>query len=181
LLKLDGRGNSFWPNKRLGWYDVARSFAHKKPQRSFKDMAIVNGTNGVDTLDGTAGADRLYGLGGDDTLNGLEGNDTLDGGTGADEMNGGDGDDLYIVDNAGDIVTENPDEGRDRVLASVSYALGANVEDLTLTGTAAIDATGNALNNTLIGNSGNNTLDGGAGADVMAGGAGWSTPNLESM
>lgn len=138
-------------------------------------MAVVNGTNGADILDGTADNDRITGLAGDDTLNGFDGNDTLDGGTGADEMNGGDGDDLYIVDDAGDLVVENPGEGRDRVQSSITYALGADVEDLTLTGTDSIHATGNAAGNTLIGNNGDNTLDGGAGADYMDGGAGNDT------
>ena len=138
-------------------------------------MAVVNGTNGADVLDGTADNDRLSGLAGDDTLSGLDGNDTLDGGTGADTLVGGDGDDLYIVDDAGDVVTENLDEGRDHVQAAISYVLGANVEDLTLTGTDAIDGTGNAQGNTLIGNNGDNTLDGGAGADYMDGGSGNDT------
>lgn len=138
-------------------------------------MATVTGTNGVDTLDGTAAADRIYGLEGDDTLNGLGGNDTLDGGLGADSMAGGLGDDLYIVDDAGDVIIENADEGRDRVLASVSYTLANHVEELTLTGTAAIDATGNDLNNIIVGNAGDNRIDGGAGADTMNGGAGNDT------
>ncbi|MDP2206520.1 MAG: type I secretion C-terminal target domain-containing protein [Alphaproteobacteria bacterium] len=138
-------------------------------------MAVITGTSGDDILDGTPQADRISGLAGNDTLNGGDGNDTLDGGLGADTMNGGAGDDLYIVDDIGDVVNENPGEGRDRVQSSISYVLPTDVEDLTLTGTAAIDGTGNALNNTIIGNSGANRIDGGAGADYMDGGAGNDT------
>ena len=138
-------------------------------------MAVVTGTSGDDILNGTPQADKISGLAGNDTLNGDAGNDTLDGGLGADTMAGGLGDDLYIVDDAGDVVTENAGEGRDRVQASISYALTANVEDLTLTGTANINATGNALNNTIIGNAGANRIDGGAGADYMDGGKGDDT------
>ena len=57
----------------------------------------------------------------------------------------------------------------------VSYTLGANVENLTLTGAGNINGTGNTLTNTLTGNAGNNMLDGGAGTDTMAGGAGNDT------
>ena len=96
----------------------------------------------------------------------------LDGGAGVDRMAGGLGDDRYIVDNVGDTVVENANEGVDTVQASVSYGLATNVENLTLTGSANIDATGNELANVLIGNVGNNRLDGGMGADSMSGGAG---------
>ena len=80
-----------------------------------------------------------------------------------------------MVDNAGDVVTENLNEGTDTVQSSVSYTLGANVENLTLTGTASINGTGNELNNVITGNSGNNVLDGGLGADTMIGSAGNDT------
>ncbi|CAK0764483.1 hypothetical protein WCLP8_3690003 [uncultured Gammaproteobacteria bacterium] len=98
-------------------------------------------------------------------LTGGAGNDTLDGGLGADTLIGGAGNDTYIVDNTGDVTTEAAGDGTDTVQASVSYTLADNVENLTLTGSAALAGTGNALNNTLTGNSGDNTLDGGAGND----------------
>ena len=90
-------------------------------------------------------------------LTGNAGNNTLDGGLGADLMAGGLGNDIYVVDNAGDVVSEAAGAGTDTVRSSVTYTLGANVENLMLTGVAAINGTGNALNNILTGNAGNNT------------------------
>jgi Ca2+-binding RTX toxin-like protein len=109
------------------------------------------------------------------TLVGNAGNNTLNGGAGADKMAGGAGNDTYIVDNAGDVVTEGSNAGTDTVKASVSYTLTGNVERLTLTGTAAINGTGNSGNNILTGNAGNNSLKGGSGNDVLIGGAGNDT------
>ena len=86
-------------------------------------------------------------------------------------MVGGAGNDIYVVDNAGDTSTEAPATAPTRCRASVSYTLGAKVENLTLTGSAHINGTGNGDANTITGNSGNNMLDGGAGADTMTGGA----------
>ncbi len=102
-------------------------------------------------------------------LNGKVGNDQLDGKAGADTLIGGRGDDLYIVDNVGDSVIENPNEGRDKINSKVTYTLPDNVEVLTLKGTAAIDGTGNTQNNKLIGNSADNQLNGGAGNDRLDG------------
>ena len=137
--------------------------------------ATINGTNLADTLTGTGEEDIINGLGGDDTLNGA---------VGADTMVGGLGNDTYVVDNAGDVVTENANEGTDTVQASVTYTLAANVENLTLTGSGNINGTGNSLGNVLTGNSGanvltgldgNDTLVGGAGADTLDGGTGTDT------
>jgi len=96
----------------------------------------------------------------------------IDAGAGADKMVDGAGDDTYIVDNAVDVVTENAVEGMDTVKASVSHVLMLNVENLVLTGTAAIDGTGNAADNMLTCNDAANLLDGKAGNDTMAGGLG---------
>lgn len=126
----------------------------------------INGTANNDTL-GPSGTTSEA-----DTLNGFAGNDILDGGKGADIMNGGLGDDTYYVDHVSDLANENAGEGTDTVIASVSYTLGANVENLTLAGAAAINATGNVLNNVLIGNTAANILDGGAGNDTLTGGVG---------
>lgn len=104
--------------------------------------------------------------------NSLIGNDAdnvLDGG--ADTMAGGLGDDIYVVDASGDFVIERADEGVDTAEASISYALGADVENLRLLGSNNINATGNALDNALEGNSGNNLLNGDVGADRMARGS----------
>ncbi len=117
----------------------------------------------------------ISGTGADDVLVGDAGGNTLDGVAGADTMEGRTGDDTYVVDNAGDIVREVAGGGYDVVKSSVSYVLGDEVEDLTLTGAAAINGTGNANANRLTGNAGNNVLDGGAGTDVMRGGAGNDT------
>ena len=120
-------------------------------------------------------AQVFHGGGGNDVIMSGDGADTLDGGTGADAMTGGAGNDTYIVDDAGDTVTEALNEGTDLVQSSLSYTLGANVENLTLTGSANINGTGNGDANVITGNSGNNMLDGGAGADTMTGGLGNDT------
>jgi len=73
------------------------------------------------------------------------------------------------------VVTENLNEGTDAVTASIDYTLGANLENLTLSGTANFNGTGNELNNTLTGNTGANILNGGAGADTLAGKGGADT------
>jgi serralysin len=106
------------------------------------------------------------------SLTGNSGNNTLNGGTGNDTMTGGLGNDTYVVNAAGDVVTEAAAAGTDLVQASTSHTLGANVENLTLTGTGHSSGNGNTLNNILTGNVGNNNLNGGTGNDTMVGGAG---------
>lgn len=150
-------------------------------------MATITGTEGNDVLQATTTAagtgDSLVGLGGNDVLIGNAANDTLDGGTGDDNMVGGAGDDSYIVDSSNDVVSEADSTsagGVDVVNTSVSYALGAGLENLTARGTANITLTGNAQINVINGNSGNNVLDGGLDAagnapDLLRGGSGNDT------
>ena len=124
-----------------------------------------------ENLTGSAFADTLTG----NTLANL-----LDGGAGADTLVGGAGNDTYIVDNAGDVVDEvtNGGAGTDTIQSGViAIRWQTGVENLTLTGTGAIDGTGNTLANIITGNSGNNILDGGldALADTLSGGLGNDT------
>ena len=150
----------------------------------------VTGTRFDDVLQGRAGDDVLNGFRGNDELFGEAGDDLLNGGTGADAMSGGRGDDIYVLDNAADVVNEADGQGTDTVNASISYRLGAFVENLNLTGSGATVGRGNEIGNVLMGNDSDNTLmgfggndrlrglggddvlGGGAGNDVLAGGDG---------
>jgi serralysin len=124
------------------------------------------------SLTGNEFQNILTGNDGNNLLVGLGGNDTLDGGAGADKMVGGAGNDTYVLDNAGDVVTEAAGGGTDLVQLSTSWTMAANVEKVALTGSANINATGNILNNTMAGNNGNNALNGGAGNDIISAGDG---------
>jgi Ca2+-binding RTX toxin-like protein len=163
---------------RSGDFDVIGS--------RFGDTLI---STGATVFDGRGGDDymRVDGQGilrggaGRDTLIGGLGNDFLKGGWGDDSMAGGTGDDRYTVDARDDVVVENANEGIDTVRSSISYALGDNVENLTLIGGKWRWGDGNELDNELTGNynrnvlsgmAGNDTLDGRGGADTLWGGAG---------
>lgn len=109
----------------------------------------------------------------DDTIYGEAGNDTLDGGIGADTMNGGPGDDIYVVDNIGDVVTELVGAGNDTVRTKLdTYALGVNFENMIFIGSGDFIGAGNNLNNVITGGAGNDRLIGGAGNDALNGRAG---------
>ncbi|MGQ0657523.1 MAG: beta strand repeat-containing protein [Chromatiales bacterium] len=140
---------------------------------------VLNGLGGNDTLLGGIDNDTLNGGIGNDTLNGNAGNDILNGGSGVDTMRGGLGNDTYIVNSALDVVIElaGTGSGNDTVRSFVSFTLGANVENLTLDGGAAINGAGNARVNTIIGNGAANVLSGGAGNDTLDGQGGNDTLN----
>ena len=106
---------------------------------------------------------------------GNDANNVLDAGKTASILRGGKGNDTYHVTHRDAQVHENAGEGWDTVISSVHFTLGANLEELILTGRAALNGTGNALNNILRGNDGNNILDGGAGIDTLIGGKGNDT------
>jgi trimeric autotransporter adhesin len=127
-------------------------------------VSVIYGTEAADKLVGTDRGEFIYGYGSDDEI---------DGGKGADKMYGGEGDDEYHVDDAGDVVSENANEGEDTVHSTIDYELGANVENLDLVdGSAAVKGTGNELHNDIIGNSNYNILSGGDGNDYLDGGFG---------
>lgn len=116
------------------------------------------------------------------TGDGYGGSDIVDGGAGADTMSAGGSSDTYYVDNAGDVVIENAGEGAaDTVISSVSYTLAANVENMVLTGTSDINATGNSSNNVLTGNGGNNILTGGGGADTFVFNTALGAANVDTI
>jgi Ca2+-binding RTX toxin-like protein len=138
---------------------------------------VIRGNDASNILSGGLGNDTLLGFGGNDTLFGSDGNDSLDGGTGADTLEGGAGNDAYFIDTFSidgissndDLVIELAGGGVDTVNSSLSYILTDNVENLTLTGTGAINGTGNDLDNSLRGNSNDNVILGLNGADTING------------
>jgi Ca2+-binding RTX toxin-like protein len=125
-------------------------------------------------LQGTADL-QGYGNSLNNVLYGNIGDNLLNGEAGADVMFGGAGNDVYFVDDPGDLVFENMNEGTDAVFSTVNYTLTANVENLVLQGSGNLSGAGNGLANQVYGNTGDNALDGGAGTDLLNGGAGPDT------
>ena len=162
-------------------YFVAPSFENYDFSATGMTKINIGGSDVDNKLIGNAAANIIVGY---------LGNDTLDGGLGNDTLVGGDGNDTYIVNVATDIITELGGEGTDEVKSAVTYSLvdtdgaganGGNLENLTLTGTTTINATGNDLNNVLTGNAAANILNGGVGADTLIGGDGGDTYVVNSL
>jgi trimeric autotransporter adhesin len=135
----------------------------------FVEDLILTGENNINGT-GNSSDNIILGNSGNNRLTGNTGDDSLNGGLGIDALIGGAGNDTYIVDNFRDSVTEALNAGIDLVESSVTYFLGANQENLELTGSGDLNGTGNALNNVIIGNGGFNILDGGVGNDSLDGG-----------
>ncbi len=165
----DGRLAVVWTDGSATGDDT--SFAAVRMQIIDPRDGVVTGTANGEVLFGhDEVADDINALGGDDTLNGL---------AGADIMYGGQGDDIYVVDNEADQAVELFANGTDHVQSSASFTLRDQVENLTLTGAAAVNATGNSSANILIGNGAANVLDGLGGADQMTGGGGNDTYRVD--
>ena len=145
---------------------------------------------GDDDIHGGTGHDFIRAGAGRDLVVGAEGNDVLDGQDGADTMQGGMGDDVYYIDNAGDVILETGGAGHDKVISSLSHVLALGFEELWLvegpgavigpstgpsTGTGTGTGTGNAAGNKIVGNAGDNSLSGLGGADQLFGEGGNDT------
>lgn len=153
--------------------DLVRSSADTYTLAGYVENLTLTGSSAINGS-GNGLNNMLTGNSGNNILMGDAGNDTLNGGIGADTLMGGSGNDTYVTD-LGDTITEAASAGSDTVQSSATMTLGANLENLTLTGSSAINGSGNGLNNTITGNSAANTLTGGAGMDTLIGGAGKDT------
>jgi Ca2+-binding RTX toxin-like protein len=160
---LDGQGGA-------DTADYSDSASAVTVDLSLATAQVSGGTASGDIL---SNIENLIGSGGNDTLTGSAADNRLDGGTGNDKLTGGAGNDTYIVDGAGDVLSDS--SGTDTVIASVNWTLGTAFENLTLVGSTATTGTGNASANIILGNDTDNTLDGGGGADVLKGGLGNDT------
>ncbi|RDE51726.1 MAG: calcium-binding protein, partial [Candidatus Accumulibacter meliphilus] len=159
---LDGGGGTDTVSYAYAAAGVAVSLA--------SSLAQATGGSGFDTL---LNIERLTGSNYNDRLTGDSLANVLNGGAGVDTLIGGDGSDTYYVDNVADLVSETNTEpmagGNDTVYSYLSaYTLPDNVENLRILSSAAANATGNSLANTLYAGAGNNLLDGGSGADTVS-------------
>src|SRR5215813_11950086 len=130
----------------------------------------------VAAVDAPVLGQNIVGTSGNDSLVGTTGADTIDGKAGADTMAGGAGNDAYYVDGSGDRIVESAGQGTDTVYAADTHTLGANVENMVITGTwAGSQYYGNELDNLITGNSSSNWIDAGAGNDTIISGGGGDT------
>ncbi|PSJ40786.1 hypothetical protein C7I55_10850 [Sphingomonas deserti] len=138
----------------------------------------IDTVSGIEGIEGSSFADTVYGSAASDILSGAAGNDVLDGRGGADQMTGGAGNDSYVIDSAGDVVTETAGQGTDKVSTALAdYTLAANVEQLVATSTTVGQILrDNALANTITGTGLSDTITIAAGsADVVNAGSGDDT------
>ncbi|MDQ0322317.1 Ca2+-binding RTX toxin-like protein [Pararhizobium capsulatum DSM 1112] len=163
-------GTSDWVATSVSYALSPSAYVEKLSTTSSSGTTAINLTgNGIaQTITGNAGANKIDGKAGADTMSGIDGND------------------IYYVDNAGDVVIEKSTDGTsDKVATNVSYALSSSayVEKLsttTISGTTAINLTGNGIAQTITGNAGANKIDGKGGADTMSGGAGNDTYTVDN-
>ncbi|KAB0508142.1 serine 3-dehydrogenase [Pseudomonas lini] len=171
---IGGAGNDSYVVDNLGDVVIETSTLASEIDTVYSLIDYTLGSNVENLM--LQGSGNLNGTGNalNNVINGYIGNNILNGGLGADVMSGGDGNDTYIVDNISDMAIETSTLAGeiDTVRSSVSYILGANLENLELTGTANTYGIGNALNNVITGNDGNNQLNGAAGVDTLIGGKG---------
>jgi Ca2+-binding RTX toxin-like protein len=153
------------PNPR----DEVRAGVNWTLANRLEDLTLTGTGNFSGT--GNAASNRVAGNAGANVLNGGAGHDTLNGGAGVDVMVGGAGVDTYFVDRPADRVVETADGQKDRVVATVTWNMQANVDALTLAGTA-VSTIGNSLANAITGNALANVLNGAAGDDTIIGGGG---------
>jgi len=167
VVNVDSTGTIFVDHANPVTDDEGSDRVRNVERLQFADRIVTVGTNGDDNMVGTAG---------DDVLLALAGNDTLDGLGGVDILNGGADNDTYIVDTTTDTIVElaGAAGGTDTVESSVTYTLGLNLENLTLTGTAP-NGTGNNVGNVITGNASNNILTGLGGNDTLIAGGGTDT------
>ncbi|WP_298951270.1 calcium-binding protein [uncultured Methylobacterium sp.] len=177
---IGGLGNDTYVVDNVG--DVVVEVANGGTDRVQASVSYTLSDN-VESLQlGTSQSINGTGNSQNNTLTGTAGANILDGKAGADTMIGGLGNDTYVVDDAGDIVTELAGQGTDTVLTDLaSYALGSNVENLTYTGSGNFSGVGNELANLLTGGNRSDRLDGGTGADTMVGGLGNDTYIVDNV
>jgi Ca2+-binding RTX toxin-like protein len=166
-----------------GGTDEIRSTIALTTQTAFVENYTFLGSTAVN-FTGNSGANRITGTAAADTLNGNGGDDTLIGAAGADSLIGGAGNDTYVIDSASDKIGETGSDAGDTVQAAIAVDLSlapfTGIENVTLTGTGTINATGSGIANRLVGNDGANVLDGKGGADTLEGGKGNDTYLVDS-
>lgn len=180
LMRGGGGNDTYWVNdvrdrvieSGAGHDRIQASVSYRLPDR-VEDL-VLTGNARIDAI-GNALDNILIGNRAANILEGRGGHDVLDGKGGADRLIGGGGHDTYFVDDRGDRVIEKAGQGNDIAWSTISYNLPGQVENLQLRGAAALNGTGNGLDNVLIGNRGNNVLDGRGGDDWLFGGPGVDT------